>query len=468
MPSPESPSYGPTNLPYLVFLASAAALGGFLFGFDSAVINGAVSGIEAGFHSSSVATGFAVASILLGCALGALMAGRFADVLGRRPTMVASAALFAVTAVASGLAPNEMVFIIARFLSGLGVGGASVVCPAYIAEISPERLRGRLASLQQLGIVLGIFVALLSDELLARAAGGASASLWAGLAAWRWMFLVEVLPAVAFGAAALSVSESPRYLVMRRREAEALRVLRRIQPEIPESYVARIRDTVQSDTRPRLADLRTASGGLLPIVWTGVGLSVLQQFVGINSIFYYGAVLWEAVGFTAADSLRINVVTGVVNILSTLVAIVLIDKIGRRPLLLWGSAAMALTLAMVVAAFASGTGRAGGHVSLSHGAGLVALVAANLYVFAFGVSWGPCVWVLLGEMFPNRIRAAALAVAVFAQWIANWIVTVSFPPTVATVGPAGAYGGYLLLAVLSFLFVSRWVRETRGVALENM
>ena len=456
------------NLPYLLFLAGSAALGGFLFGFDSAVINGALEGLRAGFHSTTVGTGFAVASILLGCAVGALIAGRLADVIGRRATMLASAALFAVTAVASALAPTENLFSIVRLLSGIGVGAASVVCPAYIAEISPERLRGRIASLQQLGIVLGIFAALLSDELLARAAGGPAAPLWGGLAAWRWMFLVEAFPAVLFGLAVSFVAESPRYLVARGREAEALAVLGRIQPRGAEETVKRIRATISADRRPRLADLRGPSGLLLPVVVTGVGLSVLQQLVGINSIFYYGAVLWQAVGFTSADSLRINVVTGVVNIASTLLAIAFVDRVGRRALLRWGAVAMAIALGVVVAAFASGHTEPGGHADLSPTAGVVALVAANLYVFAFGVSWGPCVWVLLGEMFPNRIRAAAMAVAVFAQWIANWAVTVSFPPTVGAVGPTGAYAGYLVLSLVAFVFVSARVQETRGRPLEEM
>jgi SP family sugar:H+ symporter-like MFS transporter len=458
----------PLNLLYVGLVAGAAALGGFLFGFDSAVINGAVNGIQAGFHTSSVGTGFAVASILLGCAVGALVAGYLADRIGRRGVMILTAVIFAATAVWAGLAGTSTMFTIARFISGIGVGAASVVCPAYIAEISPARLRGRLASLQQLGIVVGIFVALLSDQVLAKLAGGVSAPLWGGLAAWRWMFLVETIPSILFGIAALTVPESPRFLVAARREADALAVLRRVEPGTPESQIAEIRNTLVSNGRVRLLDLRDDAGRILPVVWIGVGLSALQQLVGINSIFYYGATLWQAVGFTSADALAINVVTGVVNIVSTLVAMVFVDRVGRRPLLLWGSALMALTLGALVITFAmAGVGQ-GGHIALSPQAGILALVAANLYVFAFGLSWGPCVWVLLGEMFPNRSRGAALAVAVFAQWMANWLVTISFPPTVESLGPAGAYGIYLFFAVVSFFFVQRKVRETRGVELEAM
>jgi SP family sugar:H+ symporter-like MFS transporter len=340
------------------------------------------------------------------------------------------------------------------------------VSPAYTAEISPPDVRGRMASLQQLGIVTGIFAALLSDHLLALAAGGANGPLWWNIEAWRWMFLVEVAPSVLFGLAVLFIPESPRYLVAVKREMRALEVLLMIDRAATQADIVTIRRTIDADHRPRFADLRAASGKVLPIVWIGTGLSVLQQFVGINSIFYYGDVLWQSVGFSSTDSLRNNVVTGVINIAATLVAIRFIDKVGRRPLLMWGSLGMAATLGVLVVTFATAKS-VDGHVVLSRTVGIVALLSANLYVFAFGMSWGPVVWVLLGEMFPNSIRGAAMAAAVFAQWIANWLVTISFPPIVSGAGPAVAYGIYCLFSVGSFLFVKRWVRETKGRTLEE-
>jgi MFS transporter, SP family, sugar:H+ symporter len=204
------------------------------------------------------------------------------------------------------------------------------------------------------------------------------------------------------------------------------------------------------------------------IVWVGTGLAVLQQFVGINTIFYYGSVLWSVAGFTQADSLKLNVLTGVINVASTLVATAVVDRVGRRPLLLWGSAGMAVTLGALAFAFRLAGAGAGGTLVLSGPVSALALVAANLYVIAFGVSWGPCVWILLGEMFPNRIRGAAMAVTVFAQWMANWLVTVTFPPIVASMKPAGAYAIYFAFAIVSFFFVRRWVSETRGKTLEEM
>ncbi len=450
----------------VAFFAATAALGGFLFGFDSAVVNGAVFGIQRSFGASSGGTGFAVASILIGCAAGALVAGRLADRLGRKPVMVIAAIIFAVTAIWSGFAGSAAMFTLARFFSGIAVGAASVVSPAYTAEISPPQIRGRLASLQQLGIVLGIFAALLSDHLLARAAGGANGLLWGGLDAWRWMFLVEVFPSLLFGAATVLIPESPRYLVAAKREARALAVLLMIDRSASESDVMSIRRTIETDRAPRFADLRSPQGKVLPIVWIGTALSMFQQLVGINSIFYYGDVLWQSVGFSSNDSLRNNVITGVINIVATLVAIAFVDRAGRRPLLLWGSAGMALTLAVLVLAFATAVHVDGG-VMLSRPMAITALVSANLYVFAFGMSWGPVVWVLLGEMFPNAIRGAAMAAAVFAQWIANWLVTITFPPIVAAAGPGAAYAMYLAFTLVSFWFVRRFVKETRGRTLEE-
>jgi sugar porter (SP) family MFS transporter len=456
----------PSGTGRVATFAAAAAIGGFLFGFDSAVVNGAVFGIQRTFHASSVGTGFAVASILIGCALGALSAGRLADAIGRRPVMLISAVIFAVTALWTGLSGSQLMFTLARFVSGIAVGAASVVSPAYTAEISPPAVRGRMSSLQQLGIVTGIFVALLSDHLLALSAGGANGLLWLKLEAWRWMFLVEIAPSIGFGLAALFIPESPRYLVAAKRDTEALRVLRLIDSAASEADVTTIRSTIDRDHQPRFADLRAANGKILPIVWIGTGLSVFQQFVGINSIFYYGDVLWQSVGFSSNDSLRNNVITGVINIVATLVAMRFVDRAGRRPLLLAGSLGMVVTLGALVVAFATAQTVAG-HVVLTKTAGIIALLAANLYVFAFGMSWGPVVWVLLGEMFPNSIRGAAMAAAVFAQWIANWLVTISFPPIVSSAGAAGAYTIYLAFSAGSFLFVRKWVRETNGLTLEE-
>ena len=449
-----------------VRIASVAALGGLLFGYDSAVINGAVASIQSHFNINNASLGFAVASALLGAAAGAMTAGRLADRIGRISVMKIAAVLFFISAIGTALSGSVWMIVLFRIVGGIGVGVASVIAPAYIAETSPARIRGRLGSLQQLAIVSGIFISLAIDYLLAHLAGGASKDLWLGLEAWRWMFLIMAVPAVIYGLLTFTIPESPRYLVARHRIPEARKVLTMLLGEKNlDITIDRIQGTLEGETKPSWRDLRKPSGGVYSIVWVGLGLSIFQQFVGINVIFYYSNVLWEAVGFDESQSFLITVITSIVNIATTLIAISLIDKVGRKPLLLVGSAGMAITLATM--AFIFGTApQIDGTPQLSGAQGPIALVAANLFVVAFGMSWGPVVWVLLGEMFPNRLRAAALGLAAAGQWAANWLITVSFPQLRNHLGVA--YGFYALCAILSFLFVWTWVRETKGVALEDM
>ncbi len=454
----------------VVLISAAAALGGFLFGFDTAVINGAVDAIRGAFMLDAAQIGFTVSCALLGSALGAWYAGMLANRFGRVRTMQVAAVLLVASALGSGLAMAPWDLILWRLVGGIGVGVASVIAPTYIAEVAPARIRGRLGSMQQLAIVLGIFAALSSDYWLAGMAGAASGPLWLGLAAWRWMFLVASVPALIYGLLVLGVPESPRYLVAKDRLAEARVVLRQVLDMHNDSALDKklqdIGDSLRSEHRPRLRDLRGSAAGLLPVVWIGILLSVFQQFVGINVIFYYSSTLWHSVGFSEADSFKITVVTSIVNVLVTLVAISLVDKIGRKPLLVIGSAGMAITLALMAWCFSQATG-SGAALSLPGSLGMVALVAANAYVVFFGVSWGPVVWVLLGEMFPNRIRATALAVAAAAQWLANFAISYSFPP-LAQIGLTFAYGLYAGFALLSLLFVLYAVRETKGIELEDM
>lgn len=455
-----------------ILISVAAAVGGFLFGFDTAVINGAVDSIQSTFALSPALTGFAVSCALVGSALGAWYAGRVADHLGRVRAMLVAAVLFAASALGTGLAFSVWSLIGWRFVGGVGVGMASVIAPAYIAEVAPAHVRGRLGSLQQLAIVCGIFVALLSDAFLANIAGGALQQLWWGLAAWRWMFLAGLVPSLAYGVLALQIPESPRYLVARGELVRAGEVLREVlgsrRMETIQRKVADILASVRRESQrpPALSDLRGPYLGLLRIVWIGIFLSIFQQFVGINVIFYYSTSLWRSVGFSESDSLTITVITSVTNVLVTLVAIAIVDKVGRKPMLLGGSLGMATTLATMAVCFSQAIGT-GKDVSLPHPWGTIALIAANLYVVSFGATWGPVVWVLLGEMFPNWIRAIALAVAAAAQWVANFAVTTTFP-ILADISLSFAYGLYAAFALLSFGFVLRAVRETKGRELEEM
>ncbi|MGH3960158.1 sugar porter family MFS transporter [Mycobacterium sp.] len=444
--------------------ASVAALGGLLFGYDISVTNGAVKALQGHFHIGNAVLGFAAAAALMGAAVGALVTGRIADRMGRLAMMKLAAVLFLTCGLGAGLAGNIWTFVVFHCIGGIGIGVASVAGPAYIAEISPPRIRGRLGSLQQLGIVCGIFGSLAVNWLPFHIASSSRGELWLGLAAWRWTFFGEVVPALVYGVLVFTIPESPRYLVAAQRIPEARRVLATLGASV-EITVSRIADTLKRDSPPSWRDLCKPGGGLYGIVWVGLGLAIFQQFVGITVIFYYSDALWEHVGFGEQSSFTISLITTAVNVLITVVAIVLIDRTGRRPLLLAGSAGMTVTLATLAVVFGTAS-LVDGKPYLAGASAPIALIAANVFVVAFGISWGPILWVVLGEMFPNRIRSAALGLAAAVQWLANWTITVTFPALRHTLG--AAYGFYTLCAALSFVFVWRWVRETNGLSLEDM
>ncbi|AYJ50719.1 MFS transporter [Rhodococcus sp. P1Y] len=452
----------------VIGVSVAAAVGGFLFGFDSSVINGAVDAIEGRFSLGSFTTGFVVAIALIGCAVGAWFAGSLADRWGRKKVMVLGSALFTISSVGSGLAFSVPDLILWRILGGLGIGIASVIAPAYIAEIAPAKWRGSLASLQQLAITLGIFAALLSDALLQGAADGASNDLWLGLEAWRWMFLVGVVPALIYGLLAVTIPESPRYLVGKHLDDEAAEILANITGELhPDERVHEIRLTLRKEEKSSFNDIRGSKFGLQPIVWVGIIMAVLQQLVGINAIFYYSTTLWKSVGFTEDQSFATSVITSIINVTMTFVAILFVDRIGRRKLLLGGSIGMFVGLAMAAVSFSQQIG-SGDDVTLPSPWGAVALIGANLFVIFFAATWGPIMWVLLGEMFPNRMRAVALGIGTAANWIANFAVTLAFPPLTQTVGLWVIYGFFALMAAVSFFFVRSNIPETKGMELEDM
>ncbi|WP_299130775.1 sugar porter family MFS transporter [uncultured Winogradskyella sp.] len=463
------------NKLYVIGLTIVAALGGFLFGFDSGVINGTVKGLEVAFEAQNIGSGFNVASMLLGCAVGAFFAGKLADLYGRRSMLIAASILFIISAWGSGISTNSIEFIIYRILGGLGVGAASVMAPAYISEIAPAKYRGALGTTQQIAIIAGLFFSFLSNYKLADISGSALNPFWWDYETWRWMFWIELIPASIFFILLLFIPESPRYLVAKSEKAKAQKVLSKLYGVLSgEQKVKEINDSLSSDHKPRFSDLYDKTiGRLKPIVWVGIGLAAFQQFVGINVVFYYGAVLWQAVGFDEGDSLLINVISGALSIAGVVLSLFLVDKIGRKPILLIGSIGMSVTLALVVYAFSSGTlelNTATGQeiLKLSDNMGVLALIAANAYVMLFNFSWGPVMWVMLGEMFPNQIRGLGLAIAGLSQWVSNFIITLTFPIILGSLGLAFAYGIYTLGAILSVYFVFKKVPETKGKTLEEM
>ncbi|MEN7973869.1 MAG: sugar porter family MFS transporter, partial [Verrucomicrobiota bacterium] len=382
---------------FIIFIAAAAALGGFLFGFDTAVISGAVLALRKYFDATALQIGLAVSLALIGSAGGALSTGGLANRIGRVKTMWVAAALFFASALGSGLPFGLLDFIFWRMVGGVAVGMASVVAPAYIAEIAPANIRGRLGSLQQFAIVIGIFIAGLSAYGIASVGGGAEYPAWFGKEGWRWMFWSEAPVALLYGLFALFLPESPRYLAASNRDEEAAAIFEKIMgsPEAAKQKVAEIKASLNTEHKPKFSDV-FGKYGLLPIVWIGLGLSVLQQFVGINVIFYYGTALWRVVGFAEGDALLITVITGIVNIVTTIIAIIFVDRIGRKPLLMVGSTGMALALGMLTFMFVTAeTNPATGQPVIEGTAGIISLISANLYVFFFGLSWGPIIWVML-------------------------------------------------------------------------
>lgn len=454
------------NLKHIILITLSAAIGGFLFGFDSSVINGANGALKVHFNASDYSLAWAVSLALIGAAAGAYFAGRLADKFGRVRCMLAASGLFLVSAIGSGVPFGIPDFIFWRVVGGVGIGIASIITPIYIAETSPSHLRGRLGTMQQFAIVIGIFVALLSNYIIVLKAGSASNIFMFNLKAWQIMFWVEIIPALLYGLAALKLPESPRYLVSKGRLNEAKNILAKIDSENIDSEVQSIQETFKNERPAKIADLFEIVKGkrrVSKIVWAGLGLAILQQLVGINVIFYYGTMLWQSVGFGESDAFLTSLISSAINLCMTVVAVLLIDKIGRKPLLLIGSIGMSITLSTLAICFFMGGNLAGVR-------GACALISANLYVAFFAATWGPVMWVMLGEMFNNRIRAVAIAICGLAQWGANFIVTWSFPVLTGEhgIGVGKTYALYALFALFSVFFVIKFIKETKGKKLENM
>ena len=490
----------PVHTRKVVTIAIIAALGGFLFGYDSSVINGANQAVFYQFQiESKTLQGFVVAIALLGSAAGAFLGGRFTDKYGRRKVMLIAAVLFLVAGLGQAFPFGTIDFMFWRFIGGFAIGLAAVVSPMYISEVAPAHLRGRLSSLFQLAIVVGIFATQLVNQVIIGFTPNevekpvqnpkvppveANNELLFGLEAWQWMFLAMVVPAVIYFLLAATLPESPRYLVAQKKPEEAKQVLEQIYVNDVDPKIASIQASLVGEHKSSMADIKGAALGLQPIVWVGIIIAVLQQFVGINAVFYYSNLIWSAVGFDESRAFFTSTIISAVNVIFTFVAIGLIDRVGRKPLLLVGSLGMFVTLGILTIVFTTAQKctqailDAGGQdgctgVSelntpiLSSGSGWIAVIMLNLYVAFFAATWGPIVWVLLGEMFPNKMRAAAMSIAVMSNWLANFIVSESFPGLVG-ISLGLAYGLFTVGALVSFFYVLKYVKETKGAELEDM
>ncbi|WP_427919758.1 sugar porter family MFS transporter [Streptomyces sp. cg40] len=461
-----APAAHPEHLGHVIFIAAAAAMGGFLFGYDSSVINGAVEAIRSRYDIGSAALAQVIAIALIGCAIGAATAGRIADRIGRIRCMQISAVLFTISAVGSALPFALWDLAFWRIIGGFAIGMASVIGPAYIAEVSPPAYRGRLGSFQQAAIVIGIAISQLVNWGLLNAADGDQRGQLMGLEAWQVMLGVMVVPAVLYGLLSFAIPESPRFLISAGKLDRAHAVLREVEGDDIDldARVAEIEHAMKSEHKSTFKDLLGGGGFYFkPIVWVGIGLSAFQQLVGINVAFYYSSTLWQSVGVDPTESFFYSFTTSIVNIIGTVIAMIFVDRIGRKPLALIGSVGMVVGLALEAWAFSYDLVDG----KLPSAQGWTALIAAHVFVLFFALSWGVVVWVFLGEMFPNKIRAAALGVAASAQWIANWAITASFP-SLADWNLSATYVIYTVFAALSIPFVLKFVKETKGKKLEDM
>ena len=460
--------------PYIALLTLIATLGGLLFGYDTAVISGAVGSLRAYFinprnldpNAANSLLGFVTSSALIGCIVGGVFGGWVSTRIGRKRGLIVAAVLFLISAlgaaapefpfapIGQGGAGYIWQFVFCRILGGIGVGLASMLSPMYIAEIAPARIRGNLVAWNQLAIIFGMLVIYFVNYYIAKAGDSET---WLNTIGWRYMFLSGAVPALGFLLLLLLVPETPRFLMLQGNEAGARAVLNKLGP-------AAEAEQEMADIRASLAEHHSGnlfSFGVL-VVFIGILLSVFQQFIGINVVLYYAPEIFKGMGLSTNASLWQTIIVGAVNLVFTVVAVLTVDKYGRKPLQIIGALVMAASMIALGANFAL------------HGQGLTALICMLGYIAGFAVSWGPVTWVLLSEIFPNQIRGKAMAVAVAAQWIANYLVSWTFPmldgnPVLVSHFNHGfAYWIYGVMSLLAGLFVWKWVPETKGRSLEQM
>lgn len=430
---------------YVIFVTVIAAIGGLLFGFDTAIVAGATRYLKDQFALTSLQEGWAVSVVLIGCMFGAGFAGTISDRLGRKRFMLVSAVLFFVSAIGCAFPQNMLQFLIFRFVGGLGIGSASILAPLYIAEVSPARIRGALVSVNQMAIVTGILLAYFVNWAFAGV----------GPSNWRWMYGMGALPAVIFFVLLLRVPESPRWLVKQSREDEALEVLSRVNDaEMAAAEVRSIKETLLLEGGS-LAELFRP--GFRRALLIAVVLAIFQQITGINAILYYAPRIFERAGFERISAIGQSTIVGLVNMLFTIVAILLVDKVGRKPLLLIAAAGMGVSQCLLGAAF---------RIENFSGTGILLLIL--LYIAFFAMAMGPIVWVVMSEIFPTRMRGSAMAMATVALWVADFAVTLSFPVIADRLNESTAFWFYALMCALDLIFMIFFLPETKGKTLEEI
>jgi SP family sugar porter-like MFS transporter len=435
------------NFKYLLTISLVTALGGLLFGFDISVISGTIPFLQDYFGLSEAMKGWVVSSALIGCILGASYSGRLGDYFGRKKVLLVVSVLFGISAIGSGLANSISTFVFYRVLGGLAVGGASVLAPMYIAEVSPAEYRGRMVSINQLTIVLGISMAYFSNYFL----------LAIGENAWRWMFAAEAVPSLFFFLALFIVPESPRWLVARNDETKAHFVLQKVAgTDFANFELSEIKASLSgNEKRGTLKDVFKKKYSL--ILFFGIFLAVFQQWSGINVIFFYAPDIFAKANLGVDAALFQTTLVGLMNIAFTILAMRVIDKMGRKKLMLIGAAGMAVCYLMIGGLFATGK---------TNDWMLLTFIIITPAFFAFGL--GPTVWVVLSEIFPNKIRGAAMSVATFSLWIACYLLTLTFPVFVEWFNAANTFWIYAVICVIGFIVIFKYLPETKGISLEKL
>jgi sugar porter (SP) family MFS transporter len=426
------------------------ALGGMLFGYDTGVISGAILFISDELQLTPSLEGLVVASLLLGAAIGAACAGPLSDRLGRRNLIIIAAILFTVGAIGAALAPNVGVLVLFRVVLGLAVGTAALIVPLYLSEIAPTEIRGAISSLNQLMITVGILLAFIVNALLADSG------------AWRWMLGLAVLPSVVLLVGMFFMPETPRWLVSRGRDDNARDVL--LQSRTEEEAEKEIQDIKEVERQEEGGLRELMAPWVRPALVVAIGLAVFQQIIGINTIIYYAPTTLTNVGYGNAAAIYANLIIGAINVLMTLVAIRIIDSTGRKPLLLGGLVGMVISLTVL----GLSTLLLSEPASPTDTVAVITLLCLAGFIISFAATWGPTVWVMLPEILPLRIRGTAMGVAIFLHWIANFIVSQTFPSLLAAVGPGPVFLGYAVIGVLAFIFVRALVTETKGRSLEQI
>jgi len=460
---PKVTGQGAEHTSYVWGIAIVAALGGLLFGYDWVVIGGARQFYEVYFHlTTSASIGWANSCALLGCLLGSLSAGSIADRYGRRRILLISAILFAVSSALTGWAFSFSSFILWRIVGGTAIGLSSNVSPLYIAEISPASVRGRLVSLNQFAIVVGILMAQIVNWFIARPVPVSLSAIgtlqsWNVQYGWRWMFSAVVIPAIVFTIASLFIPESPRWLLARARESEAGRILTRIGGNsYAKEELRSIELSLLANTSERSSWSELLRPGIRRIVLIGVALAVLQQWTGINTLFNYAAEVYRRAGYGTSDILLNIVITGTINLVFTILAMLLVDRIGRRPMMLFGCVGIGVSHLLCALAYHAGW------------PGSAVLVLTLSAIACYALTLAPITWVLISEIFPNRVRSHGVSAAVSALWIASFALTYTFPILNSHFGTGSIFLGYGLICLMGCALVALFVPETRGRSLEQI